>query len=265
MDPIDTRRRRKDARPQEILDAALTLFVEKGYSATRTDEVAQLAGASKGTLYLYYPSKEELLKAVIAHHLSARIADGAAMAGRYVGSSADLLREVLVPWWQHMVNSPASAVFKLVITEVRNFPEIAAFYQSEVIEPGERLIGTIIERGIACGDFRPVPIASTVHSLVMPMVMMCLHKHSLGACAGIAPEVDPDTFIAEHLELLLHGLVAQSASTHGALFTSSPLVPEPAGPAATALPATTLSALPPTTASAASARKPASPRKNSRA
>jgi hypothetical protein len=99
----------------------------------------------------------------------------------------------------------------------------------------------------------------------MPMVMMCLHKHSLGACAGIAPEVDPDTFIAEHLELLLHGLVAKSASDHGALFTGSLLAPEPAGPAASALPAAALSALPPATSDAASPRKPASPRKNSRA
>jgi AcrR family transcriptional regulator len=210
MEPADhpARRRRKDDRPQEILDAALALFVEKGFAATRTDEVAQLAGASKGTLYLYYPSKEELLKAVIHHHLSSRIADGAALAERYEGSTADLLHKVLVPWWQQMMDSPASGVFKLVITEVRNFPDIAAFYQNEVIEPGERLIGAILQRGIARGEFRPVPIASTVHSLVLPMVMMCLHKHSLGACTGVPPVTDVDNpFIAEHLDLLLHGLV----------------------------------------------------------
>jgi AcrR family transcriptional regulator len=214
MEPADqpARRRRKDDRPQEILDAALTLFVEKGFAATRTDEVAQLAGASKGTLYLYYPSKEELLKAVIKHHLSDRIADGAALAERYEGSTADLLCEVLVPWWQHMVASPASGVFKLVITEVRNFPDIAAFYQAEVIAPGERLIGAILERGIARGEFRPVPIISTVHSLVLPMVMMCLHEHSLGACNGIAPVTDENhQFIAEHLNLMLHGLIVPAA------------------------------------------------------
>ena len=59
------RQRRKEARPQELLDAALDLFVEKGYAATRSEEVALRAGVSKGTLYLYYPSKEELLKEVI--------------------------------------------------------------------------------------------------------------------------------------------------------------------------------------------------------
>ncbi|HSW27014.1 MAG TPA: helix-turn-helix domain-containing protein, partial [Burkholderiaceae bacterium] len=79
------RRRQKEARPQQLLDAALMLFVEKGFAATRAEEVAQRAGVSKGTLYLYYPSKEELLKAVIREHLSSRIAAGAALADKHRG------------------------------------------------------------------------------------------------------------------------------------------------------------------------------------
>src|SRR5688572_32334637 len=93
------RQRRKDARPAELLDAALALFVEKGFAATRAEEVAQRAGVSKGTLYLYYPSKEELLKAVIREQLSSRIAAGAAEAERHRGPAAELLREVFSRWW----------------------------------------------------------------------------------------------------------------------------------------------------------------------
>ena len=199
------RRRRKDARPQELLAAALTLFVEKGFAATKAEEVAQLAGVSKGTLYLYYPSKEELLKAVISHNLSERIAEGAAMAAGHDGSAAHLLRVILVDWWRQLYDSPASGVFKLVITEVRNFPEIADYYAREVIEPAHRLLGGIVQRGIAQGEFRAVDVDSSVHSLVLPLVMLCLHRHSLGACA-VDWHLDAHAFIAQHVALLLDGL-----------------------------------------------------------
>ncbi len=210
-----TRRRRKDARPQELLDAALDLFVEKGFAAARADEVAQRAGVSKGTLYLYYPSKEELLKAVIREHLSARIAAGAALADQHRGSTSELLREVFGRWWHDVLDSPTSGVFKLVITEVRNFPDLAAFYQREVVEPGERLIGRIVQRGIDNGEFEPLDVTCVVHSLMLPMVMCCLHKHSLGACAPQNDHLDPAVFIRAHIDLVLRGLARPSGRSVG--------------------------------------------------
>ena len=204
------RRRRKDARPQELLAAALTLFVEKGFAATKAEEVAQLAGVSKGTLYLYYPSKEELLKAVISQNLSERIAEGAEMAAGQGGSAADLLRVMLVDWWRQLYDSPASGVFKLVFTEARNFPEIADYYAREVIAPAHQLLGGIVQRGIEQGEFRSVDVDSTVHSLVLPLVMLCLHRHSLGACA-VDWHLDAHDFIAQHVALLLDGLSQPAA------------------------------------------------------
>ena len=153
-----SRQRRKEARPQELLDAALSLFVQKGFAATRAEEVAAAAGVSKGTLYLYYPSKEELLKAVISQRLSSEIAAVAEYSAQYEGSCASLLTEVFTQWWSRVFDSPTSAVFKLVITEVRNFPDIAAFYRAEVVEPATALVGEIIGRGIASGEFRAVDV-----------------------------------------------------------------------------------------------------------
>ena len=201
------RRRRKEARPQELLDAALTLFVEKGFAATRIEEVAVRAGVSKGTLYLYYPSKEELLKAVIGHYLSARIAEGAAQADTFTGTAADLLRGMLVDWWGQLYDSPASGVFKLVITEVRNFPDIADYYAREVIGPAHALVSGILRRGMAAGEFRPVDVDSAVHSLILPLVMICLHRHSLGACP-VDWHLDGKAFIAQHVHLVLVSLSA---------------------------------------------------------
>ena len=201
------RQRRKEARPQELLEAALALFVEKGFAATRTEEVAARAGVSKGTLYLYFPSKEELLKAVIRHTLSADIAAGAAMAAQHTGSASELLVEVMAQWWSKLVNSPASGVFKLVITEVRNFPEIAQFYNEEVVLPGTAIIQQLVRRGVEAGEFRAVDETLVTHSIVLPMVMLCLHKHSLGVCqpAELALQ-NAELFIRHHMALLLHGL-----------------------------------------------------------
>jgi AcrR family transcriptional regulator len=210
MSSVSTRQRRKEARPQELLDAALELFVEKGFTATRAEEVALRAGVSKGTLYLYYPSKEDLLKAVIEQRLSAEIAAGAAEAASFTGTTPELLRQLLTQWWQRMYDSPGSGVFKIVITEVRNFPEIAEFHRRAVVEPGSALIGGLIQRGIDRGEFRKVDVNHVVHSIVFPMIMVCIHKHSIGACIEAA-QLDGKSFIASHVDLVLAGLATTQA------------------------------------------------------
>jgi len=219
-EPIN-RRRRKEARPQELLDAALTLFVEKGFAATRAEEVAQKAGVSKGTLYLYYPSKEELLKAVIAHFLSSRIAEGQALALQHAGSATELLRGILIDWWGELYDNPAAGVFKLVITEARNFPDIGEYYAREVVQPAHQLLSGLIQRGVAAGEFRAVDVDSAVHSLVFPLVMACLHRHSLEACP-VDWRLDGRGFIARHVNLVLDGLC-----TRAPVACPSPTLPEP--------------------------------------
>ena len=201
------RRRRKEARPQELLDAALELFVEKGFATARAEEVAARAGVSKGTLYLYYPSKEDLLKAVIKKNLSERLAAGAAQAADFSGSAAELMRSLLVDWWTQIYDDPASAVFKLVITEARTFPEIAEFYAREVITPGQALLTRVIQRGIDQGEFHPVDTLSATHSLIMPLIMACVYKHSIGACTQ-TPTFDGSVFIRQHVDLVLAGMAA---------------------------------------------------------
>lgn len=214
--PPTARQRRKDARPAELLDAALELFVEKGFTATRSEEVAARAGVSKGTLYLYFPSKEDLLTEVIRHTLLADIARGADRLAQEEGATGELLVALMTDWWVGVFNSPSSAIFKLVLTEVRNFPKIGEFYLKEVIEPGHRLIGGLVQRGIDRGEFRPVDVDSVVHSIVLPMVMLCLHKHSMGAC-GFADNhlMQPAVFIRQHMDLVLNGLRAGAEAPGG--------------------------------------------------
>ena len=185
------RQRRKEARPQELLAAALALFVEKGFAATRSEEVAARAGVSKGTLYLYYPSKEELFKAVVRENLASHIADGQQRLALHQGAMAELLRQVMHEWWQRIGLGPAGGISKIMMAEARNFPELAQFYVDEVIAPTHRLLAGLLERGMASGEFRRVLVDDAVHVLIAPMLHLTLHQHSFGACMLHDPRHGP--------------------------------------------------------------------------
>src|SRR3954466_8374048 len=200
------RERRKEARPGELLDAALDLFVEKGFAATRAEEVAARAGVSKGTLFLYFPSKEELFKAVVRENISGRFAEWNKEFETFDGTSADMVRYCFQVWWERIGATRASGITKLIISEARNFPDIAAFYHQEVIEPGETLIRKIIERGVKNGEFVVHDVEYAMFSIVAPMIYLVMMKHSLGACMPIAQQLDPQRFIDSQVETLLHGL-----------------------------------------------------------
>ena len=209
-DPCLFRRRHKDARPAELLEAALALFVEKGFAATRSEEVARAAGVSKGTLYLYFPSKEELLKAVIQHFLGTEIETGIQEAAAADGPIAEVMEKLLVTWWTRIYDGPASGVFKLVITEVRNFPEIGEFWVERVVAPGQAIVAGLIQRGIERGEFEVDDIASCVHSILMPLILECVHKHSFMACGiGKDLEIEPVAFMHAHLRLVFKGMAAR--------------------------------------------------------
>jgi TetR/AcrR family transcriptional regulator len=200
------RGRRKEARPGELLDAALDLFVEKGFAATRSEEVAARAGVSKGTLFLYFPSKEELFKAVVRENISGRFAEWNAEFEAFEGTTPEMLRHCLRVWWERIGATRASGITKLIISEARNFPDIAAFYHQEVIAPGTQLVRRILERGVARGEFRAIDIDYTVFSIIAPMVYLTMMKHSLGACVPHDFEVDPARFVETQADNLLRGL-----------------------------------------------------------
>jgi TetR/AcrR family transcriptional regulator len=212
--PAATRQRRKEARPQELLDAALDLFVERGFAATRSEDVATRAGVSKGTLYLYYPSKEELLKEVIRHNVINQIAEGGEIIRRFEGSTAELLALVLRMWWDRIGETRASGIIKLMTAEVRNFPEVAQFYVDEVITPSNQMLAKVIQRGIDSGEFRGVNVPEAVHALVGPLIFLVLNKHSLGACSATFM-LQPRAVIDALIDLVIHGLVPRTPPPHG--------------------------------------------------
>lgn len=196
-------RRRKEARPDEILAAALTSFAARGFAATRLEDVAARAGISKGTLYLYFKSKEELFEAVVRTRLLPNLARIEALAASFEGPSAALLERLLLTI-AGVVDSEVGAIPKLVIAEAGNFPELARFYLDEVVRRGLRLIGVILRRGIERGEFRPVDVDHAVFCVIAPLLIAALWKNSLEP-HDHAP-LDAAALVRAHLDLLLRGL-----------------------------------------------------------
>ncbi len=203
------RQRRKEARPAELVAAALQLFVERGFAGTRLDDVALRAGVSKGTLYLYFDSKADLFKAVIREGIVPIIEEGAGIVERFQGGAADLLRLLVTEWWQRIGCSELAGVPKLMISEAGNFPELAAYYNDAVIVPGRDLMRRTLMRGIASGEFRPIDVERAIDVIFAPLLMLVIWRYSLGPCSGLAH--DPEAFLQTHLDLALNGLAAGRA------------------------------------------------------
>ncbi|MFN7204664.1 MAG: TetR/AcrR family transcriptional regulator [Burkholderiales bacterium] len=207
--------RRKEARPQELLDAALALFVERGFVATRAEDVAARADVSKGTVYFYYANKEELFKAVVRSTLVSIIQEGEALVKDYQGSSSDLLRMLMLTWWDRVGTTKASGLCKLVMAEAGNFPELARFYYEEVIAPAHALFHAVLQRGIDRQEFRTIDLAMTTHTLMAPVLLTMMWQHSFAHCCQ-EPMPDPRAQIEYGVGLLLKGLLQP------ALLESSP-------------------------------------------
>ena len=206
------RERRKEARPGELIEAALELFVEKGFAATRVDEVAARAGVSKGTLFLYFPSKEELFKAVVRENIAGRFTEWTLELDVFEGSTDELLRYCYKVWWERIGDTKASGITKLMLSEAHHFPEITQFYQREVMRPGQALIRRILQRGMDRKEICPLDMDYAVCLVLAPMMFLMLWKHSMGACVPDALALDPEKYLAMQADNILHGLYGAAPS-----------------------------------------------------
>jgi AcrR family transcriptional regulator len=205
-------RRRKEARPAEILGAALDVFRERGFAAAPLDEVARRAGVSKGTLYLYFPSKEAIFKALVRESVLPNIVRAEETARDFRGSSACLLRELLTGFGQLIVADDRLSAFpKLIISEAGNFPELARFYLDQVIRRAFRLLAQILKRGVLAGEFAPMNYSATARLAVAPIVFLALWRHSMAPHDSAAPA--PLSVVHRHVELFLRGLAAEAGKS----------------------------------------------------
>ena len=166
--------RRKDARPTEIISAALSQFALKGFAATRLDDVAHAAGVTKGTLYLYFSDKEALFKQVVKSGMIENISPLEAAIKAHDGKAEDMLRTIVTHMTTLVTTTQVGAIPKIIISEAGNFPKVTAFYRDEVVVRMHKLMVSIIKKGVAQGEFAKAPYMEAARSLLAPIFMMAV-------------------------------------------------------------------------------------------
>lgn len=212
-------RRRKDARPRELLSAAMSLFVQKGFAATRTDEIAERAGVSKGTLYLYFDHKEALFTALVAESFFCEFPfeSASALEGRQ-GSA--ILQDVVTTWRSALVEGPVGGVVKLVFTEVHHFPVLADLWVRRILAPTRAVVHEAVQRGVAEAQFRAVDPELVMNALVLPVIATCLHRHAIGPHLSSTSFDEPGGMPACTLDLLLQGLTNRATAGRTTVFST---------------------------------------------
>jgi AcrR family transcriptional regulator len=197
-------RRRKDARPQEILEAALACFAAKGFAATRMDDIAGRAGVTKGTIYLYFQNKEAVFKALVRESIGVTVDAVLEQVRASQAPASDILRMMMDTIGGIMRTSDLVVLPKIIVAEAGNFPELARFYREEIIDKGLGAVAGVIERGIARGEFRPVKPKFVARLLIAPALMVAVWRTTFAQFD--AEPFDNEGFLDTHLDMLLRGL-----------------------------------------------------------
>ena len=199
--------RRKDARPEELVAAALEVFVERGYEGTTLADVARRAGVTKGTIYLYFENKEALFKAVVRQTIVPVIAQGEALARSFTGSARDLLEQLVREYWRLVGETALAGIPKLMMAEAATFPELTRFYYDEVVARGHRLMAGVIDRGVKNGEFRPVDVMLAAKLAMSPLMHATVVRRAFASCM---PEgFNVQAYLDTHIDLYLHGIAKQ--------------------------------------------------------
>ena len=192
-----------------ILTAALTLFLQRGFAATRVEDIAQIAGVGKGSVYLHFRNKEELFQAVIDEGIVASLEQAEAAATDFAGSATELLASMLhnnlVEFW----GRPASGVYKLIIAESQHFPELSANYYRMVTQRARKLLESILQLGIDRGEYRAMDVVHTARFILGALDNELILAHSLAAHAG--DKLEAHRYIDALLQVVTTGVALPDA------------------------------------------------------
>jgi AcrR family transcriptional regulator len=203
-------RRRAAARPEELLDAALEVFAERGFARARLEDVGLRAGVTKGTVYLYFDSKEALFRELVRTKVASSIAAGEQFVRDFQGPTPELLVGFIHRYWEVMMRPANARLARVLLSELGNFPDLTRFYLKEVGRV-RGVIATIIERGIARGEFRPISPALASRALQI----LCVHlaqQQSFPRSHEAAPLEDAEV-LGSIVDLYLHGVLARPTKT----------------------------------------------------
>lgn len=202
--PVPRWRRRKDTRPAEILAAAQEIFGERGYDATRLEDVGRRAGCTKGTVFLYFESKAELFKAAVREAMAPMVRDTEQAVEEHQGSARELLTKVLRLRWEHMERTRLTGLVKLLLTETGKYPDLARFYNDEFYDRGQLLLRKVIQKGVERGEFLKLDVEQVARVVVAPLLFAAVWRHSFEPVASTPIELD--RYFTTSMEIMLAGL-----------------------------------------------------------
>ena len=194
-------RRRKGARPEELITAALQLFAEQGYATTNLKDVGKKAGVSKATVYLYFKSKQDLLLAAVQKSVVPILDFGDDYEIDSDAPASEMIRTLVHRWIDEFEARSAKGLPKLVVAEAANFPELGQLYVDAVLQRARRLFQRILKRGVRAGEFRAIDVRQVVHVLLAPLIHAQIHAASLGPHDPTFPDLH--TFLDTHVDLFL--------------------------------------------------------------
>jgi len=194
----------KEARPGEIVEAALEVFARDGFAGARLEEVAKRVGISKGTIYLYFDTKEELFKACVRETIGRHVTETSEMAAQFTGSTADLMQEIVSRLADRFFQPQYRTIMLLMISEGRRFPELVNFYYDEVLSTGLKALRGVLERGIARGELRESALSDYPMLLMSPVMMTLIWNHLFGSHS----EIDIEKALQAYFDAVLNGLKA---------------------------------------------------------
>lgn len=201
-------RRRADARPAEIVQAAYEVFSEKGFAAARLDEIAKRAGVSKGALYLYFETKQDIFEAVVKDAVAPNIGQIEQFALNFPGSFEQLIRMMIPRVAELAQQSGMGKVIKMVVGESGNFPEIARVWHDDIVGKGIGLMTAVITRAQERGEIRPGEPREFALTLIGPLLAAVIFRETF-VPAGAKP-FDIPHLMQQHLDTVLPGLLLSS-------------------------------------------------------
>ena len=190
--------RRKEQRPQEITAAAFDVFSDKGYAGARVEEVARRAGVSKGLLYRYFETKQDLFKAVVRSVVIQRIDTLLDAVERTDLDSADFMRGPLLQFLQQVPGSPVAIVIRLLIAEGHRHPDLVDFYWDNVVSRGLQTFSAFIERGVQRGEFKKTAVSDFPQLLLAPVMLSMIWRILFSQ-----RELDTDKLIETQIDVLI--------------------------------------------------------------
>ena len=196
-------RRCPQDRPEQILKAALQVFGESGLANARLQDIAERAGVSKGTIYLYFPNKEELFREMIRQTAVAAIERAEQVVTQ--GTPTVQLLTFMRGYWTFVRSPVFSTIYRLVLGELHQFPDLAKFYAHEVVARGQKLLSGIIRRGVDAGEFREIDPMVAARMLVALIVMNGIWRDEHTGVPLLAHKSDEEVF-NELAQFYLHSI-----------------------------------------------------------